>query len=401
MARVMVEQAFEQPLTEEGYAAIAARLDPCLAMRGGTWRRSSIADDKLRMVCEFDAPDAESVCAAFQMSGVPFERVWSADVYAKEEVALSKVDVAAAPPHRSVAERTRERPHENDVETTDAATNESAAEAWNGFLFEKFARFRRVLTTGFTPHSSAAMHRHPVAEGARILDIGCGFGDMTVALARAAGPTGGAWGVDIADRFVEASRLDAAKARVGNVRFVCADVQTDPLGGPYDAAYSRFGTMFFTDPVAAMRNVKGVLREGGVFCMVVWRRREDNPWIHVAERIVREVVPTLEDPGETSSGPGPFSMASADWTSDILGRAGFRRVLFERHDAPVCIGRDVDEAVDFAMTIGPAGELLRLAGADGAKRLPAVVNALRRALAVYMTAGGVVMPSSSWIVTAR
>jgi hypothetical protein len=85
MARVMVEQVFTEPFTDERYAAFAKELDPCLDVRDGMWRRSSLSKDKLRMVCEFEAPDAESVREAFRTSGLPFERIWTADVFAIED----------------------------------------------------------------------------------------------------------------------------------------------------------------------------------------------------------------------------------------------------------------------------------------------------------------------------
>jgi hypothetical protein len=94
-------------------------------------------------------------------------------------------------------------------------------------------------------------------------------------------------------------------------------------------------------------------------------------------------------------------MSGADTTSDILTHAGFREISLFRHDAPVCIGRDLDEAIDFAMALGPAGEVMRLAGDEGVRRKPEVMTALRDALAPYRTAEGIVMPSSAWIVTAR
>src|SRR5689334_13192085 len=85
MARVMVEQVFAEPMTDEGYAAFAKRLDPCIEIRNGAWRRSALSKDRLRVVCEFEAPDAESVREAYRLSGVPFERIWAADVYAIED----------------------------------------------------------------------------------------------------------------------------------------------------------------------------------------------------------------------------------------------------------------------------------------------------------------------------
>jgi len=134
--------------------------------------------------------------------------------------------------------------------------------------------------------------------------------------------------------------------------------------------------------------------------MVVWRKREDNPWVHVAEKVVRDLVPERHDTGEPTCGPGPFSMSSADVTGDILKHGGFSNVSFERNDASVCIGRDVDQAIEFAMSLGPAGEVMRLAGEEGEKQRPAVMAALRAALAPYVQPEGVVMPSSTWIVTA-
>jgi Protein of unknown function (DUF4242) len=85
MARVMVEQVFTEPFTDERYAAAAKELDPCMEVRNGAWRRSSLSKDKLRLVCEFEAPDAESVREAFRNSGVAFERIWTADVFAVED----------------------------------------------------------------------------------------------------------------------------------------------------------------------------------------------------------------------------------------------------------------------------------------------------------------------------
>jgi len=215
------------------------------------------------------------------------------------------------------------------------------------------------------------------------------------------GPSGMASGVDVAQRFVEAARSDAEREGLMSARFLRADVQTDDVGGPYDMVFSRFGTMFFASPVAAIRNLKASLKPEGRLCMVVWRRKDDNPWVHIPEKVVRDLVPENHDSEEPTCGPGPFSMASADVTSDILMRAGFKEISFERHDAPIRIGRDVSEAVEWAMALGPAGEILRLAGEVGETRKPAVIAALKDALAPSLSTDGVVMPSSVWIVTAQ
>lgn len=137
--------------------------------------------------------------------------------------------------------------------------------------------------------------------------------------------------------------------------------------------------------------------------MIVWRRREENPWLHDAELRVRELVPVVahEDTDQVHCGPGPFSMAGPDMVSSMLRSAGFDRISFERFDADICIGRDLDEAIEFAMALGPAGEIIRLAGDAGATHKPAVTNALRETLAPYLRASGVWAPSSTWIITAR
>ena len=208
---------------------------------------------------------------------------------------------------------------------------------------------------------------HP--KGVRVLDVGCGFGDSTVKIARAIGVRGEAVGVDCADNFVRAAEREAAEAGVSNARFFRADVQTDDLRGPYDYAFARFGTMFFTMPGVALRNIHAALKPGGVLTQIVWRKREDNPWLHDSELKVRELVPVVShgDTDQVHCGPGPFSMAGADMVSSMLVTAGYTGITFERFDTDICIGRDLDDAIEFAMALGPAGEIIRLAGGRGRK----------------------------------
>ncbi|MBK7470946.1 MAG: hypothetical protein IPI73_10325 [Betaproteobacteria bacterium] len=137
--------------------------------------------------------------------------------------------------------------------------------------------------------------------------------------------------------------------------------------------------------------------------MIVWRRREENPWLHDAELCVKGIVPVVshEDTDQVHCGPGPFSMSGPDMVSSMLRGAGFDRIAFERFDADICIGKNVDDAIEFAMALGPAGEIIRLAGAEGERRKPEVVAALRETLAPYSRDDGVWAPSSTWFVTAR
>ena len=284
-----------------------------------------------------------------------------------------------------------------------AGENDIVIEAWNTVLFDKFCRFKHLLIDGLSAHSNEVLDRRSYPEGARVLDVGCGFGDSTRLIARRVGPAGAAVGVDCAPNFIAAAERESRDAGIGNVSYFVADVQMDDLRGPYDFAFSRFGTMFFMMPGAAMRNIRKALKRGGAFTMIVWRRREENPWLHEAELRVRELVPIVahEDTDQVHCGPGPFSMAGPDMVSTMLRSAGFDRIGFERFDADICIGRDLAEAVEFAMALGPAGEIIRLAGEEGVKRKPEVVAALRETLSPYARNDGVWAPSSTWFVSAR
>jgi len=283
------------------------------------------------------------------------------------------------------------------------AENTIPIEAWNTVLFEKFCRFRFVLTKGLSDHSTELLQRRPYPTGARVLDIGCGFGDTTQLIARQVGPSGAAIGVDCAVKFVNAATRETTEAGLESASFFVADVQTDDLRGPYDAAFSRFGTMFFNLPGRAMRNIRRALVPGGELAMIVWRRREDNLWLYEAEQRVKQIVPVIshEDSDQVHCGPGPFSMASADTVSDLLRDAGYDRIALERFDADICIGRTLDDAVAFALEIGPAGEIIRLAGEAGEKCRGQAIAALRETFANYQRADGIWAPSSTWLVTAR
>lgn len=280
--------------------------------------------------------------------------------------------------------------------------NAEAIEAWDGPLFEVFERFREAMTPGLNAQGEAGLGVAQPMPGERVLDIGCGFGDTTKQIAAMVAPDGAAVGVDVSPRFVDAAGRETAEAGIPNASFHVLDVQTDELGGPYDLAFSRFGTMFFANPVAALRRIREALAPAGRLAMVVWRRREDNGWVYKTQRIVESFATRPEEYDEPTCGPGPFSMADADTVSTQLAAAGFGRIALHRFDRPMRIGRDVEEAAELNMSLGPGGEIIRLLGDrlddDVRSRISAAVaDGLRE----WEGPDGIVAPASVWVVEAH
>jgi ubiquinone/menaquinone biosynthesis C-methylase UbiE len=271
---------------------------------------------------------------------------------------------------------------------------------WNTILVPKFVRWRHIIVDGLTLHSAKIFPSLEVHEGDQVVDAGCGFGDTAIQLARLVGPAGSVLAVDCCDGFLAFGRQDAMAAGVINVTFLEADVQTYPFRPVHDFCFSRFGTQFFENPVAGLRNMRATLKPGGVMTMVVWRGIKDNPWLGHAKDVVLRYLPP---PGENAltCGPGPFSMADTGVVTKQLEIAGYKDIEFEQVDAELFVGNDVDDAVAFQLAIGPAGEVYREAGTLGEQRHDEIAAALKAELAKYQRPNGIIMDSSSWKVSAR
>ena len=271
---------------------------------------------------------------------------------------------------------------------------------WNETLAPKFINFRHILVGGLEQHSAAIFPELPVKDGDDVLDVGCGFGDTAIQLAKKVGPDGHVTGVDCCDAFLDHARADARASGLSNLDFLRADAEKMLPGGAYDFVFARFGTMFFANPVAGLRNMRKALRPGGKMVHIVWRERQDNPWLSMAKDIVMKFLP---QPGENAQtcGPGPFSMANKDMVTAMMTSAGYTDIEFRRVDAPVLVGRDVQDAIAFQLAIGPAGEVFREAGELAERKRPQIATALSRAInSMEKSAQGIVMPSSSWVISA-
>jgi len=270
---------------------------------------------------------------------------------------------------------------------------------WNEILAPKFQRFRHVLVDGLTHHSEAVFPELPVNAGDRVLDVGCGFGDTAIKLARIVGPEGKVIGVDCCDVFLDDARKDAAATGLGNLEFQRGDAEIALPQDQFDFVFARFGTMFFANPVAGLRNMRRALKPGGKMVHIVWRERADNPWLSMAKDVVLHFLP---QPGADAltCGPGPFSMAGEDTVRGMMTAAGYTDIELRRVDAPVLVGNDVADAIAFQLALGPAGEVFREAGEEAEEKRAEIEAAMAEAInAEKREADGIIMDSSSWVIT--
>lgn len=283
-----------------------------------------------------------------------------------------------------------------------ARDNLGFVECWNEILTPKWVRFRHLLSGNGKIHSDIAYADFDIQSGDKVIDIGCGFGETALEIAQLVGPTGEVLGIDCTDTFLDIANQERDAAGAANVRFEIGDAQVCELAESYfDVAYSRFGVMFFQSAVRALRNANRALKPGGKVCLIVWRGLADNPCWGAAKEIVLRHLPP---PGQNAStcGPGPFSMASEETDRAMLEAAGFPEVeVFKRIDADVCVGLDLEEAIDYQILVGPSGEIIREAGDEGLRKLPDIRRELGELMAPHLSDQGVFMPSSTWAIMAR
>jgi len=274
--------------------------------------------------------------------------------------------------------------------------NVDQAEAWDGAEGAHWAAHHARFDATIQPHHRLLMPAAALVPGERVLDIGCGNGLTSRDAARAVGPSGSVLGVDLSGPMLARAEQLTKEEGLDNVRFEQGDAQVHRFEpGAYDVAMSRFGVMFFLDPVAAFTNIASALRPGGRLAFLVWQSIESNEWIS-AMRAALAVGRDLPVP--PPGAPSPFSLADTDHARRILTDAGFTDVGFAASERPFHIGSDVEEAYEFVSGLVVIQMLLQ--DLDDATRSRALEN-LRATMADHQTADGVSFDSAAWIITAR
>ena len=274
--------------------------------------------------------------------------------------------------------------------------NVDQAAAWDGPEGAYWATHQARFDDAIQPHHAQLMAAAAIAPGEAVLDIGCGNGLTSRDAARAAGPGDSVLGVDLSGPMLARAEQLAKDQGLGNVRYEQADAQVHPFeAGTFDVAMSRFGVMFFADPLAAFTNIASALRPGGRLAMLVWQSVAANEWISA----MRDALAVGRDlPLPPAGAPGPFSLADTDHARRILTEAGFGDVAFAGSEPPFHVGSDADDAYGFAAGLNPVQ--LMLADLDEPTRARAL-DGLRATVAAHETPDGVVFGSASWVITAR
>lgn len=274
------------------------------------------------------------------------------------------------------------------------ASNADQIAYWNGAAGETWTAIQDRMDLQLEGIGQAGIAALAPKPGERLLDVGCGCGATSLALAHVVGPQGAVTGLDISAPMLARARARAAEAGLSNVRFEEADAQTEQFApGTYDGIFSRFGVMFFSDPAAAFANMRRGLKPGGRLAFVCWRAMAENPFMVLPMMAAMPHLPPTPPPAPGA--PGPFAFADEDHVRGVLTDAGFHGIAFARHDERIGVG-DLEESVSVALRVGPLASVIR----ENPDRREVVTRAIRDAMAPHVTPDGVRLASAVWIVTA-
>lgn len=272
--------------------------------------------------------------------------------------------------------------------------NPSQSALWNGPSGHAWIAQQAVLDALFEPFQTLLVDAAVACRPSRVLDVGCGTGGTTLALATRLGTATACTGIDLSAPMIDLARARARRAGVP-VTFLCADAQVhDAQDGPFDLIVSRFGVMFFSDPVQAFARLRRAARKGATLCFLAWRSAAENPFMTTAERAAVAWLPDL--PPRHPDAPGQFAFADAQRVAGILRESGWADVDIQPIDVPCTLPEQ--DLVGYLTHLGPVG--LALQGQAGTAR-PAIIEHIRQAFAPYVQGTEIRVDAACWWVTAR
>jgi SAM-dependent methyltransferase len=279
-------------------------------------------------------------------------------------------------------------------------SNEEQIEYWNGEAGERWAQEDAMMARLLQPVCEALLDHADLRDRRRALDIGCGGGSQSLMLAQRLGPEASVLGVDISAPMlsVAAEKPALAGDDAAALEFLQADAAEHPFEpGSFDLLFSRFGVMFFDDPVGAFRNLRSSLSENGRLVFCCWQALADNDWTRIPVQAVLPHVPPPEMPDPHA--PGPFAFADPERLRGILEDAGFTDITIEPHAREMRFGEapSLGASVRLLARIGPVGRLLM--GQDEGT-LEKAYTAMEEAMAPHYRDGALVLPGAIWFVTA-
>jgi len=282
---------------------------------------------------------------------------------------------------------------------TETAPEALKGEDWAGEMGARWLASLDRFESMIAPIGAALLERAGYAPGERVLDLGCGGGATTLAIAEAVGPDGAALGLDVAPMLIARAKERATEAG-STARFVCADAGTTSLDEPpFDRLFSRFGSMFFEAPVPAFANLRAMLKPGARIDLAVWANPRDNLWMMEMMGVVRRHV---EIPPAVPRAPGPFAFEDLGYLGEVLEGAGFGGVdatAYEGLQAVGGSGATPEEATDFALAAMAAGRVLTEQG--DAVREAARADLTAMFASNYRDGEGVMLRSKAWLVSAH
>jgi SAM-dependent methyltransferase len=270
--------------------------------------------------------------------------------------------------------------------------NTDEYEAWNGDSGQRWVADADRRDHILAPVADALLAAAHLTRGEAVVDIGCGCGATTLAAARAVGPAGSAYGIDLSEAMLGVARRRAETSGLSNITLVQADVQTHCFPARFDAAISRFGTIFFADQTAALANIRRGLRPRGRLCLATWQPLVANDWLTIPGAALLRYG-DLPD----ASGRGMFAQSDADSVTATLHAAGYADPQLEPVELTLALGADPNEAVDYLAGTGPGRAALDSVPDD---QRPAALDAVRAVLADHAEPGGVRLGAAIWIITA-